>query len=72
MGLHKYDRVIMDVYQGANRTLNVANNPEAQNFRVVSHFGEHDWSPYMRLSEAIDYWVGLPKREDGFFLLVEG
>lgn len=68
----RYNKILMDKKDGANRTLTQADRPESDNFRIVSHYGERDWSPFVGLREALNRFDQLPEREDGFFLLVEG
>lgn len=69
---HKFNKVIMDKKNGDGRILATPNNPESYNFRIVSHYGEHDWSPYLSLREAKERFDALPERPDGYFMLVEG
>lgn len=47
-------------------------NPQSFNFRIVSAFGQLDWSPFGSLAEMEERFKTLPAREDGYFLIVEG
>lgn len=68
----RYQQVIMEKVDGKNLAVAQANKPESFNFRIVSHYGERDWSPYLGLREALQRFDTLPQRPDGYFLLVEG
>jgi hypothetical protein len=45
---------------------------KARNYRIVSHHGERDWSPYLTLQEALARAAQLPSRPHGYFKIVEG
>lgn len=68
----RYNQVIMDKANGQSREVAEPDNPHSQNFRIVSHYGNKDWSPYLWLDEAKERFEQLPERLDGYFLLVEG
>lgn len=67
-----YRRVIADKMGGKTRWLVKGPHSQAMDFRIVSHRGARDWSPWLYFYEATKRFEQLPQREDGFFLLVEG
>jgi hypothetical protein len=49
-----------------------AGDVESRNYRVVSHYGERDWSPFTTLEDALRRAAELPRRPTGYFKITEG